>query len=161
MIDETKLLEARKAIEEGMALVSKGRYHDARTCFSRSIQTQPTAEGYTYLGWMLSFEGYTDAAIDLCKQAIELDPTFGNPYNDIGSYLIKLNQLDDAIPWLRKAIQAERYEPRQFPHLNLGRVYLAQGKIEEAKVEFKEVLRYDPSNMSVRALLAWLEKEKA
>ena len=39
-------------------------------------------------------------------------PDVGNPYNDIGSYLIKLGRLDDAIPWLRRAMTARRYEPR-------------------------------------------------
>jgi hypothetical protein len=35
---------------------------------------------------------------------------------------------DEAIPWLGKAKQARRYEPRQFPFMNLGRVYLYAAK---------------------------------
>ena len=30
-------------------------------------------------------------------------PTFGNPYNDIGAYLIAKGELDEAIEWLEKA----------------------------------------------------------
>ena len=37
-------------------------------------------------------------------------------------------KLDEAISWLGKAKQARRYEPRQFPFMNLGRVYLKQGR---------------------------------
>ena len=33
-----------------------------------------------------------------CKRAIEIDPDFGNPYNDIGVYLIDLNRFEEAIP---------------------------------------------------------------
>ena len=47
-------------------------------------------------------------------------PTFGNPYNDIGAYLIEKGDLDEAIPWFQKAMQARRYESPAFPHLNLG-----------------------------------------
>ena len=53
-------------------------------------------------------------------------PDFGNPYNDIGAYMIELGQFDEAIPWLQQAIEAPRYEPRHFPHYNLGRAYLGK-----------------------------------
>jgi Tfp pilus assembly protein PilF len=55
-------------------------------------------------------------------RAIEIDPEFGNPYNDIGVYLMQRDRLDDAVPWLERAKLAKRYEPRQFPYMNLGRI---------------------------------------
>jgi len=61
-------------------------------------------------------------------RAIELDPEFGNPYNDIGVCLMPRDKLDESIPWLEKAKQAKRYEPRQFPFMNLGQIYLRQGR---------------------------------
>jgi hypothetical protein len=33
----------------------------------------------------------------------------------IGVYLMQQRKLEGAIPWLTKAKQAKRYEPRQFP----------------------------------------------
>ena len=44
-----------------------------------------------------------DDAIAQCEIAIELDPEFGNPYNDIGVYLMQQQRLDEAIPWLERA----------------------------------------------------------
>ena len=38
------------------------------------------------------------AAIADCHRAIDLDPEYGNPYNDIGAYYLELGQLDDTIP---------------------------------------------------------------
>ena len=160
---ETSDFSKRRAIQfvqDGMSLASQGRLHEAKSLFSRSLELLPTAEGYTYLGWMLSFEGYVQEAIDLCKQAIETDPSFGNPYNDIGSYLIRLGNLDEAIPWLEKAKTAARYEPKQFPHLNLSKIYLAQGKLQEAELELRQALKYEPGNISVHALLVKIQKEK-
>ena len=36
-----------------------------------------------------SFQGRVGEAIEECKKAIAVDPAFGNPYNEVGSYLVK------------------------------------------------------------------------
>jgi Tfp pilus assembly protein PilF len=59
--------------------------------------------------------GRIDDAIAECHRAIEIDPSFGNPYNDIGAYLIAKGELDEAVPWLEKAKTAPRYDPRHYP----------------------------------------------
>ena len=64
-----------------------------------------------------------DDAIVECKRAIELDPDFGSPYNDIGAYLIALGRNDEPIPWLEQVIVAPRCELRHDPYFNLGRAY--------------------------------------
>src|SRR5262249_36772733 len=71
------------------------------------------------------------------RKAIATDPTFGNPYNDIGCYLMETGNLVEAAPWFEKAKEASRYEPRHFPYLNLGRLYAARGEFAEALVEFQ------------------------
>ena len=102
---------------------SEKNYAEAVELYRRSIATYPTAEAHTFLGWVYSFDGrYTDA-IDECLKAISVDPTFGNPYNDIGSYLIAQGDLWTCVRWFRRALAAPRYESYAFPHFNLGRVY--------------------------------------
>jgi Tfp pilus assembly protein PilF len=64
-----------------------------------------------------------EEATEECLRAIAIDPEFGNPHNDIGVYLMQRDKLDEAIPWFEKAKQAKRYEPRQFPFMNLGQIY--------------------------------------
>src|SRR4030081_3704358 len=100
--------------------------------YQRSVAVHPTAEAHTFLGWSMSFQGRLEEATTECRRAIEIDPDFGNPYNDIGAYLIAKGALDDAVPWLERAKRAARYEPRHFPYLNLGRVYLAKGDLPQA-----------------------------
>jgi Tfp pilus assembly protein PilF len=85
-----------------------------------------------------------DEAIEECKRAIEVDPTFGNPYNDIGAYLIQQGKLDEAIPWLEQATRAERYEARAFPWANLGRIYAARGDRTQAIACFRRALEEQP-----------------
>jgi len=122
----------------------KGNLDEAIRLYHASLAFHPTAEAHTYLGWAYSFEGRYDDAIAECKQAIALDPDFGNPYNDIGSYLIQKGQLDDAIPWLERAVAARRYEPRHYPHCNLGRIYRAKGMLLRALEEFAKALAIEP-----------------
>ena len=99
------------------------RYGEAAELYRRSIAAYPTAEAHTFLGWVYSFEGRYEEAIDECLKAIRVDPAFGNPYNDIGSYLIARGDLWTCVLWFRRALLAPRYESYAFPHFNLGRVY--------------------------------------
>lgn len=98
-------------------------FEGAAELYRRSIETCPTAEAHTFLGWVYSFEERYDEAIDECLKAISVDPSFGNPYNDIGSYLMAQGDLWTCVNWFRRALQAPRYESYAFPHFNLGRVY--------------------------------------
>src|SRR6266481_8543825 len=94
--------------------------------YTKSIEIFPTAEAYTFRGWAFQKMGRIDDAIAECQKAIEVDPTFGNPYNDIGAYLLQKGQIDDSIPWLLRALEAPRYESYCYPHMNLGRAYEAK-----------------------------------
>ena len=98
-------------------------YETAIELYRRSIEAHPTAEAHTFLGWVFSFQGRYQEAIDQCLEAIRVDPSLGNPYNDIGSYMIALGDIWSCAPWFRRALAAPRYEARAFPHFNLGRVY--------------------------------------
>jgi len=85
--------------------------------------------------------GEYDNAIREAKQAIAIDPDYGNPYNDIGVYLMAQGELDEAIPWLMKAMQAKRYASPHYPRLNLGHVWILKGEWHKALLSYEEVYR--------------------
>lgn len=145
--------------QQGYVLHARGRYHAAVDKFRESIEILPTAEGHTFLGWSLSMLGHTEDAMAECRKAIALDPDYGNPYNDIGVYLIELGRPDEAIPWLEKAIAAKRYCCYQFPHFNLGRVLVMQGNFAAARRSFEQALRHDPDYLPARMALEYLDAE--
>jgi len=142
--------------EEGTHALLSGDVDGAVELFTKSLKTEPTAEAYTFRGWAYSFQGRLEEAIDECRKAIATDPTFGNPYNDIGSYLVGLGKPDEAIPWFGKAKRAERYEPRHFPYLNLGRLYHARGDVAEALAEFEGALALAPGDPVATSFLEQL-----
>ena len=139
----------REAYRRQMA----GDLEAAIEIYRRSIAACPTAEAHTFLGWTYSFQGRLEEATAECLRAIEVDPDFGNPYNDIGVYLMQQGKLEEAIPWLERAKHAPRYEPRQFPYMNLGRIYLKQGRWWEALRQFEAAVRLAPTDAELAKAL--------
>jgi len=153
MTDPTWLEDAEAYFRKGYEAQMQGNLEEAIAHYRRSIELCPTAEAHTFLGWAYSYQGKHEEAIQECQLAIQIDPEFGNPYNDIGAYLIELGRLDEAILWLRRAMGASRYEPRHYPHMNLGRVYARQGKLYEAVAELKRALEIQPDYVAARSEL--------
>jgi len=131
----------------------KGRLEEAIELYTRSLEVCPTAEAHTYRGWAKSAQKDYEAAIADCHRAIDLDPEFGNPYNDIGAYYLEMGMPEDAVPWLRMALKAGRYENYCFPHYNLGRIHEGCGRLEEALGEYRKSLDENPGfGLAAKAL---------
>jgi tetratricopeptide (TPR) repeat protein len=123
---------AMTLVQEGYELQAQGLWAEAMACYRRSIETYPSAEAHTFLGWVYSFLKLYDEAIVECRLAIALDPDYGNPYNDIGAYLMELGDDYAAVPWFERALRARRYDARSFPHFNLGRINERRGQWRQA-----------------------------
>lgn len=124
----------------------RGEFGNAVELYESSLLLHPTAEAHTYLGWTYGMMGRFDRAIEECEKAIIIDPTYGNPYNDIGSYLIEKGEWEEAVSWLEKALAAGRYETPQFALINLGRVNVHFGRYRTALDYYDEALAADPLN---------------
>ena len=123
MEDDSRRQRAADLFEQAYQRQMSGDLEEAVRLYRESIALHPSAEAYTFLGWTYSQQGLLDEAIEQCRSAIHLDPDFGNPYNDIGAYLMQRGEVDEAIDWFQRALEAPRYESYCFPHLNLGRAY--------------------------------------
>jgi len=141
----------------GYLMTLLGRYEEAIQLFKKSLEIEPTAEAFTYLGWTYSHMGDYQRAIEEAEKAIRIDPDFGNPYNDIGVYLMEQGKDEEAIPYLEKAMRAERYCCYQFPHFNMGRIYLKKKMYGKAREEFRKSLTIDPDYVPAQRALELLE----
>jgi len=151
---------AQRLFAEAYQAQMKGELGRAVELYSASIEMCPTPEAFTFRGWAYSFQGDYERAIQECLRAIELDPDFGNPYNDIGAYLIEQGRLEDAIPWLERAARAKRYESPCFPLFNLGRIYERKHQLAKAREQYEKALlsnsRYAPAQRALkRVRAAW------
>jgi Tfp pilus assembly protein PilF len=160
MDDETRKELALRFFEQAYQHQMNKELDEAVELYQKSIEAAPTAEAHTFLGWTYSWMGRVDDAIAECHKAIQVDPTFGNPYNDIGSYLIMKGQIDEAIPWLERALQAPRYESYCYPHMNLGRVYESKRDWRRAKDEYRLALQenkeYRPAAQGLARIRGYL-----
>ena len=156
MASERDVAAAADLFQQAYEAQMRGDLDEAIELYKSSIRACPTAEAHTFLGWTYSFQGALDDAIEECKKAIAVDPDFGNPYNDIGAYLLQMGHVDEAIPWLERAASARRYEAPQFPRFNLGRAYLAKEMYSRALAAFEDALAvapgYAPARQAAEAL---------
>jgi len=158
------LIAARTRAEElwkqAYAHQMQGDLAKAILVYQASLDTYATAEAHTFLGWTYSFLSRYEDAIMECLKAIEIDPNFGNPYNDIGVYYLETDRPGEAVTWLLEATTAARYESQHFPWCNLGRVYEKIGPWSEAIRCYRTALEiepdYPPAREALKALLARL-----
>ena len=149
-------LEAIDLFHRAYRAQQENDYEEAIRLYRQSIETYPTAEAHTFLGWVYSFQDRHDEAIAECLEAIRLDETFGNPYNDIGSYLLAQGDSYGCVRWFKRALLAPRYESCAFPHFNLARVYEKRHRLLDAVRHYTLALEQQPgfaeANTALRRL---------
>ena len=142
--ERQRLEDARDFFHLGYIEQFAGDLVEAIGYYRASSELFPTAEAHTFLGWAYHFSGRIDQAIEECRRAIMVDADFGNPYNDIGAYLLELGKPREALPWLLKAEAAPRYSSPHYAHCNAGRAFLMMGRPSEARQEFLRALEIAP-----------------
>jgi tetratricopeptide (TPR) repeat protein len=152
-----KRLKAVELFEQAYRAQRDEDYEMAIELYQRSIAVYPTAEAHTFLGWVYSFQERYDDAIEECLEAIRVDPTFGNPYNDIGSYLIAKGDIYECVRWFKLALEATRYESYAFPHFNLGRIYEMRGHLLKAARHYGLALEQQPGYSNAAQALRGLQ----
>ncbi len=155
-LDESKESVRYRAIklwQIGLQEQLEGNLDEAMDCYDRSLDILPTAEAYVFKGWGYSFRLDLLRAIECCKRAIEVDPTLGNAYNDIGAYLVELGREDEAIEWFERAKDAPRYDAPEFPYLNIARIHISEGAYGAAALQLQIAEMLAPNNLRVADLI--------
>lgn len=142
--ERVRLEDARDFFHLGYVEQFAGDLVEAIECYRASSALFPTAEAHTFLAWSMQLLGRSDQAIEECRRAIAIDPDFGNPYNDIGAYLLDLGKPREALPWLQRAQTAPRYATPHYAHANAGRALMLMGHPSEARQEFLRALEISP-----------------
>ncbi len=150
--------KSKQYLEDGKYHISQGELELALESFQRSVEQKPSCEALTYMGWVMGLKEDYDTAIDLCKRALKINPTYGLALNDIGHYFIQKNELGEAVTWLERAKNAVDLASPHFPHINLGRIYSALGDYSAAIVEFRSALKLCPGHKEIQKVLKELEE---
>lgn len=93
--------------------------------------------------------GELDGSIELYKQAIELDPNYGQAYSNLGLSYQKANRRAEAIWASRKAIALasgpNAATVRASSYYNIGRMYEAQNQLDDAKRSYEQAKGEKPN----------------
>jgi tetratricopeptide (TPR) repeat protein len=161
MLTRQAVQMAQDYFELAYELQMGGELERALYYYQRSIDCMPSPEAYTFMAWTESMRGDYEKAIELCKRAIALDADFGNPWNDIGAYLLALDRSREAIPFLEQALRCPRYLTYHYAHCNLGRAYEKLGDHERARRKYLDALAEEPTYGLAREALGRLERRFA
>ena len=132
MTEESDEKLALEYFERAYARQRNGELEEAIELYKKSIAILPTAVAHTFLGWTYSFQSRYDDAIAECHRAIAIDPDFGNPYNDIGAYLIEKGTTRRSDPVARKSHRCSSLRKLLFPALQPGTRLRAEALLEES-----------------------------
>jgi len=86
--------------------------------------------------------GEAEAAVELLRRAIEVNPESAVATNDLGSMLAQMGRMAEAIPAFRRAIELVPDYPEA--HNNLANIYQMTGNLEEAVASYQTALRLRP-----------------
>jgi tetratricopeptide (TPR) repeat protein len=130
----------------GHALYAQKRLDEAIAAYRKAIEHDPKfAWAHGSLGRALLDQKKWDPAIDAFRKAVELDRTVAG-YQNLGLALLEQGkQPREAIACFRKAIEiepekAENYRNLFSAHVQLEEILRAQGKLDDAIAEIRQVL---------------------
>ncbi|MBI4712374.1 MAG: tetratricopeptide repeat protein [Planctomycetes bacterium] len=84
-----------------------------------------------------------DAKIPILQEAIEIDPTFGEPYQSLGYAYKRKKDYKQAVYYFSRAIESTPNLPYSYYERASIRVQM-DWKIDEALADYGKVLQYDP-----------------
>lgn len=126
--------------------------------FNKARNYRETAEILTLIGWTHSLLAQNEKAKSYCLKAIKIDPDYGPPYNDLGSYLLSEGQIDESLKWFDLAKKAPHYQNREYPYINSGRAFMAKRDLTQALEEFSKALTLAPYHEDLHKTVEKLKK---
>ena len=145
-------------LRDGHDAVFKKDNDKALEKFTKALNYKETAEVYTLIGWAHSMKKNNEEAKSYCLKAIKLDPDYGPPYNDLGSYLLTEGQTVESLKWFELAKNAVNYQNREYPYINAGRAYMARNEYQLALDEFSKALTLAPFHEELHVTVEKLKK---
>jgi Tfp pilus assembly protein PilF len=157
-IDGRREKQYRQLISKGHKYMVSKKYEKATEAFQSAQNYDDSAEVMTLIAWSFSLRGKMEKAKNFCLQAIQKDPNYGPPYNDLGNYLLQEGHGEEALKWFELAKKCSHYQNREYPYINAGRVYLSKREFKKAFEEFSKALSIAPNHQELHQTINRLKK---
>ena len=118
---------------------AKGMYEEARNALDFYLNNISDHPGiHRALGTSYLCQGKYDLALDEADKAISLDPLLYTNFRLKGDILALKGELVDAEKEYMELLTGEAHEPHFYGRISLGKLYILQGKFDEAMNEVKK-----------------------
>ncbi|MCF8105563.1 MAG: tetratricopeptide repeat protein [Desulfohalobiaceae bacterium] len=101
-----------------------------------------------------------ESAAEHFKQAVDLNPEYGEAWNNLGQVLVSLDRFDEAEQAFQRALAIPTYLTPEYPAYNLARLEEKRGRTDHvlkyAALSLEENERYSPAYILLADV--WLEK---
>ncbi|HYR88733.1 MAG TPA: tetratricopeptide repeat protein [Terriglobia bacterium] len=126
---------------QGALYEKMNKVNDAEKAFRKALEFEKDDPAVlNYLGFMLADHGMKlEEAVTMIQKAVKADPTSGAYLDSLGWAYYKLNKLDLAEEYLKKAIIF--YKTDASIHDHLGDLYFKTRRFEEARNEWTKSLQ--------------------
>ncbi|POM76324.1 Mitochondrial TOM complex subunit Tom70 [Phytophthora palmivora] len=148
-----ELIQSAAQLLTSEELDMKDKTRLATAYYVESIKLYETADAHAYLGWHLYLDGKVEEAVTECQRAIQVDPAFGNPYNDLGLIRVEEGKKDEALDLFQKAKSASRNDVRHYACHNLAALHLEENRVKLALHEYIESLYWMRSDEPKRNMI--------
>jgi tetratricopeptide (TPR) repeat protein len=142
----------------GLLYLQAGRYGDAARELNASLKLQPdNGEGWATLGSVYNHLEKLPEAIAALEEAIRRSPQQPDPHLTLAAVLAKQNQPAEAVEERKKAaslMRANMNLQRAEVASHSGDALLKSGKVDDAIVEFRNAVSYDPGYAPAHLALA-------
>ncbi|HOS94094.1 MAG TPA: tetratricopeptide repeat protein [Armatimonadota bacterium] len=145
----------------GLILESDAQFHlgdyrkTTRAALSASALDPSYIDGYDSSAWLIWSMGYDANAVKVLKCGIEANPGSAYLRHALGTHYLTTKRHRQAMPWFSQAIAIE---PSVMSYMNLGHCYKALHQPRMAVRMYREALRLDPDNGTVKANLEWMHQ---
>ncbi len=134
---------AEPYVKLAMAQAGTGQLDEARISLRRALKIDPnSAIGHFNLAEVMRRQGRMAAAAQEYRKTLAIDPDYAKAHHGLG--LISRQKGERAIEFFQQALRSDPLLAQA--HLNLGRIYLDQGKATQASKHFRKALQIEPDS---------------
>jgi type IV pilus assembly protein PilF len=129
----------------GLYYLNQNDVDNAMKYFRNAVSLDP---GH-YLAWNAmglahSMKGRLDEAAKAYEKCLQINPQFSEAHNNLGTVYQEMGHLEQAEQEFRKALADLAYTNRELPYFNLARLYVIQGRLDEALDNVQKALQIKP-----------------
>jgi type IV pilus biogenesis/stability protein PilW len=136
--------DAQRYLRLGRMQLEQAKTMQAIESLQKAIDLDPKlVEAYNLLGLVYLTNSEIDKAIGEFEEAVRVDPYFTDARNNLGIALRQDRQYDRAAEQFQAALKDGNYRSPEKIHLNVGYLYLDQGRHREAIDAFRRALEID------------------